>query len=51
MEAINDSSRLIAQALQIVKHLEWHNISDLQEVTKLLEEALEKLAKNISCST
>jgi hypothetical protein len=48
IEAINDSSKLVAQVLDIVKKAVEDglvNMSDMQLSQNLLEEALEKMTK------
>lgn len=50
MEAINDSSKLIAQAVGILKELccqDFDDQSKLHDSIKLLEEALDKLVHTI----
>ncbi len=44
MEVINESSKLIAQSVEILKEM---NDMNLDEAIKLLELALEKLSKSI----
>lgn len=50
MEAINDSTRLIAQAIEIMKHLEMATGSSVKanaEAIELLTIALDKLSECI----
>ena len=44
MEAINDVSKIVAQSIQLLKEL---NDPQLDNVIKLLEEALEKLVNKM----
>lgn len=44
-EAINDSAKLIARSLELLKELNKNDVALLSEAIKLLEEALDKTAK------